>query len=151
MWKFWTYPYFWSACHSTIQFSFKIDVKFWFSLFFIIETYKNAKSKIFDFFFLLIEYWDITFISILILSTIKRKMKLCRNFAFLTMLQSVAWLSFFCFRRKSKNLKFKIKLIGIRNLPPPSPSPSFQICFIVWRLKSRYGYITRSSMLQYEV
>ena len=38
---------------------------------------------------------------------------------------------------------------GIRNLPPPSPSPSFQPCFTVWRLKSRYGYITRSNMLQY--
>ena len=40
---------------------------------------------------------------------------------------------------------------GIRNLPPPSPSPSFQSYFTVWRLKCRYGYITRSNMLQYEV
>ena len=34
---------------------------------------------------------------------------------------------------------------GIRDLPPPSPSPSFQPCFTVWRLKSQYGYITRSN------
>ena len=41
-------------------------------------------------FFLLIEYCILT----LILSTIKRKMKLSGNFAFPTMLQFVAWLSF---------------------------------------------------------
>ena len=41
--------------------------------------------------------------------------------------------------------------VGIRNLPPPSPSPSFQPCFTIWCLKSRYGYITRSNMIKYEV
>ena len=41
--------------------------------------------------------------------------------------------------------------VGIRNLPPPSPTPSFPPCFTVWCLKSRYGYITHSNMLQYEV
>ena len=44
-----------SVCHSSIQFSFKIkkkkiDVNFWFSLFFIIKKYESAESKILDFF-----------------------------------------------------------------------------------------------------
>ena len=55
------------------------------------KKYESAKSKILDFFFFpLIEYWNITSIFTLILSTIKRKMKLSGNVAFPTMLQSVA-------------------------------------------------------------
>ena len=69
----------------------KIDVNFWFSLFSILKNTKVPNQK---FFFLLIEYWTATFIFNLILSTIKGKMKQSGNFAFATMLQSVAWLSF---------------------------------------------------------
>ena len=54
------------------------------------------------FFFLLIEYWNIIYIFTLILSTIKRKMKLSCNVAFPTMLQSVTWLSFSVFGESLK-------------------------------------------------
>ena len=52
----------------------------------------------------LIEYWIITHIFTLILSTMKRKIKLSGNFASPTMLQSVAWLSFSVF---GGSLKFE--------------------------------------------
>ena len=68
----------------------EINVNFLFSLFFIIKNTKVPNRKFWTFFFPLIEYWNITSIFTLILSTIKRKMKLSGNVAFPTMLQSVA-------------------------------------------------------------
>ena len=62
-------------------------------------------------FFLLIEYWNITYIFTLILSTIKRKMLLSGNYAFLTMLQSVAWLSFSVFDGSLKIENWKLQSI----------------------------------------
>ena len=62
-------------------------------------------------FFLLIEYWNITYIFTLILSTIKRKMILSGNYAFPTMLQSVAWLSFSVFDGSLKIENWKLQSI----------------------------------------
>ena len=71
------------------------------------KKYESAKSKIW-LFFLKIEYWNITHVFTLILLTM-RKMKLSRNFAFPTMLQSVVWLSFSVFSG-SKNWKLIIAI-----------------------------------------
>ena len=74
---------------------------------------------------------DVNFLFFLIFY--QKKYERARNLHFLRRLQAGHWRG------------------GIRNLPLPSPSPSLQPCFTVWRLKCRYGYITRSNMLQYEV
>ena len=70
--------------------------------FLIFVTFYHKKTKVpnqkFLLFFLLVEYCIFT----LILSTIKRKMKVSGNFAFPTMLQSVAWLSFSVFGESLK-------------------------------------------------
>ena len=80
-------------------------------LIFVIFYHKNTIVPNWKFltFSLLIKYWNITYIFTLILSTIKRKMKLSGNFAFPTMLQSVAWLSIFVFG-SLKNWKLKIAI-----------------------------------------
>ena len=83
-------------------------MNFWFSLFSILKNTKVPNQK---FFFLLIEYWNATFIFNLILSTIKRKMKQSGNFAFMTMLQSVAWLSFSFFSGSVK-IEFTVLVEG---------------------------------------
>ena len=60
---------------------------------------------------ILIEYWIITHIFTLILSTMKRKIKLSGNFASPTMLQSVAWLSFSVFGGSLKFENWKLRSI----------------------------------------
>ena len=59
----------------------------------------------------LVEYWIITHIFTLILSTMKRKIKLSGNFASPTMLQSVAWLSFSVFGGSLKFENWKLQSI----------------------------------------
>ena len=59
----------------------------------------------------LVEYWIITHIFTLILSTMKRKIKLSGNFAYSTMLQSVAWLSFSVFGGSLKFENWKLRSI----------------------------------------
>ena len=59
----------------------------------------------------LVEYWIITHIFTLILSTMKRKIKLSGNFASPTMLQSVAWLSFSVFGGSLKLENWKLQSI----------------------------------------
>ena len=59
----------------------------------------------------LVEYWIITRIFTLILSTMKRKIKLSGNFASPTMLQSVAWLSFSVFGGSLKFENWKLQSI----------------------------------------
>ena len=87
----------------------KIDVNFWF--FKILSSEKIRKCQIENtwLFFLLVEYWNITHIFTLILSTMRRKIKLSGNFASPKMLQSVAWLSFSVFggSLKFENWKFQ--------------------------------------------
>ena len=74
-------------------------------------------------FFLLVEYWNITHIFTLILSTMRRKIKLSGNFASPTMLQSVGWLSFSVFGG-SLNFLNVIRVITVCSLL--SLWPSFQ-------------------------
>ena len=92
-----------SVCPSSIQFSFKIKnwCQFFIFVIFYHKKYENAKSKIWLFFLKLI--------STSILSTMKGKIQLSGNFAFPTMLQSAAWLSFSVFSG-SKNWKLKISV-----------------------------------------
>ena len=93
------------------NFRLKSKVENWCQFFIFVifyhKKYESAKSKIW-LFFLKIEYWNITHVFTLILSTM-RKMKLSRNFAFPTMLQSVVWLSFSVFSG-SKNWKLIIAI-----------------------------------------
>ena len=90
----------------------KIDVNFWFFFKFCYQKkYESAKSKIFDIFFLSVEYWNITHIFTSILSTMRRKIKLSGNFASPTMLQSVAWLSFSVFGGSLKFENWKLQSI----------------------------------------
>ena len=74
------------------------------------KKYESSTAKIFDF-FLLVEYWNITHIFTLILSTMRRKIKLSGNFASPKMLQSVAWLSFSVFGGSLKFENWKLQLI----------------------------------------
>ena len=82
---------------------------FWFSLCFIIKN-TSANSKIFDFYFLLVEYWNITYIFTLILSTMKRKIENEHQFCFSDNVAVCDMSKFFCFRRKSKNWIWKIAI-----------------------------------------
>ena len=79
---------------------------FLFSLYFIIKN-MSANSKIFDFYFLLVEYWNITYIFTLILSTMKRKIENEQQFCFSDNVAVCDMSKFFCFRRKSKNWIWK--------------------------------------------
>ena len=93
------------------NFHLKSKIENWCQFFiFIIKNTKVPNWKFFTF-FLLIEYWNITYIFPLILSTRKRKMKLSCNFAFPTMLQSVARLSFTVFGRSVKIENWKLQSI----------------------------------------
>ena len=96
-----------SVCPSSIQFSFKIKnwCQFFIFVIFYHKKYESAKSKIW-LFFLKIECWNINHIFTSILSTMKGKIQLSGNFAFPTMLQSAAWLSFSVFSG-SKNWKLQ--------------------------------------------
>ena len=82
---------------------------FLFSLYFIIKN-TSANSKIFDFYFLLVEYWNITYIFTLILSTMKRKIENEHQFCFSDNVAVCDMSKFFCFRRKSKNWIWKIAI-----------------------------------------
>ena len=88
----------WSVCHSSIQFSFKIKNWKLMSIFdyryFLSRKIRKCQIENFGLFFLVIEYWNITYMFTLILSTMRRKMKLSGDVAFPTMLQSVLCLVF---------------------------------------------------------
>ena len=97
----------WVIC--PFNFHLKSKIEKWCQFFiFIIKNTKVPNWKFFTF-FLLIEYWNLNYIFPLILSTRKRKMKLSCNFAFPTMLQSVARLIFTVFGRSVK-IKLKIAI-----------------------------------------
>ena len=81
------------------NFRLKSEIKNWCQFLILVVFYhkksENAKSKISDF--------------TLILSTMKRKRKLSGNFSSLTMLQSVAWLSFSVFGGSLKIESWKLQ------------------------------------------
>ena len=100
------------VCHSSIQFSFKIKNWKFMSIFdcHIFITKTTVPYRKYFTFSLSVEYCDRTYNFTLILSTVKRKMKLSGFFVSSTMLQAVAFLCSFCFRRKLKNRKLKIAI-----------------------------------------
>ena len=98
----------------SFNFRLKSKIENWCQFFiFVIFYHKNTIVPNWKFltFSLLIKYWNITYIFTLILSTIKRKMKLSGNFAFPTMLQSVACLSFSVFGGSLKFENWKLQSI----------------------------------------
>ena len=80
-------------------------------LIFVIFYHKKYGNRKYLTFFLLVEYWNITYIFTLIQSTTKRKIKLSGNFASLTMLQFVAWLSVSVFGESLKIENWKLQSI----------------------------------------
>ena len=105
----------WSVCHSSIQFSFKVKNWKLMSIFdyryFLSWKIRKCQIENFGLFFFVIEYWNITYMFTLILSTMRRKMKLSGDVAFPTMLQFVAWLSFSVFGGSVKIENWKLQSI----------------------------------------